>query len=156
MIKQYKFEAIIKKHETLDAAFVEFPYDVEKEFGKKGQVKVRVKIDKADYQGSLVKMKYHCHFIGITKEIRNKINKNPGDRVNIILQEDIEERTVEIPEEIKNILETDQELKLFFNSLSYTNRKEYVRWITGAKKEETKTARLAKIKEMLSAKIKHP
>ncbi|WP_010233489.1 DUF1905 domain-containing protein [Clostridium arbusti] len=39
-MKSYEFDAVIKKHGTIDAAYIEFPYDVEKEFGTKGQVKV--------------------------------------------------------------------------------------------------------------------
>jgi len=36
-----------------------------------------------------------------------------------------------------------------FEKLSYTHRKEYCRWITEAKKEETRVRRLAKAIEML-------
>jgi uncharacterized protein YdeI (YjbR/CyaY-like superfamily) len=36
-----------------------------------------------------------------------------------------------------------------FKKLSYTHRKEYCRWITDAKKEETRLRRLEKAIEML-------
>jgi hypothetical protein len=39
-VKEYKFEAVIQKVENISSGYVDFPYDVEKEFGKKGQVKV--------------------------------------------------------------------------------------------------------------------
>lgn len=39
---------------------------------------------------------------------------------------------------------------------SYTNQKEYMRWIGSAKKQETRKARLVKTIEMLGRKIKHP
>ena len=44
-LKVYEFDAKLKKHENLDAAFVEFPYDVEREFGTRGQVKILVRFD---------------------------------------------------------------------------------------------------------------
>jgi len=44
----------------------------------------------------------------------------------------------------------------FFDSLSYTNRKEYCRWITEAKKEETRAARLEKAIAMLRKGVKTP
>jgi uncharacterized protein YdeI (YjbR/CyaY-like superfamily) len=44
----------------------------------------------------------------------------------------------------------------FFDSLSYTHRKEYCRWITEAKKEETRARHLEKAIEMLKAKVKTP
>ena len=43
-----------------------------------------------------------------------------------------------------------------FDSLAYTHRKAYIRWIEGAKKAETRRARVLKTIEMLKAKIKHP
>ena len=43
-----------------------------------------------------------------------------------------------------------------FEKLSYTHRKEYCRWITEAKKEETRVARLTKAVEMLKKGIKTP
>ena len=47
-------------------------------------------------------------------------------------------------------------VRTFFDSLSYTNRKEYCRWITEAKKEETRAARLEKSIEMLRKGVKTP
>lgn len=43
-----------------------------------------------------------------------------------------------------------------FEKLSYTHRKEYCRWIAEAKKEETRSSRIAKAVEMLREGIKTP
>ena len=34
-MKVYEFEAIIKRAEDMDAAYIEIPFDVEAEFGKR-------------------------------------------------------------------------------------------------------------------------
>lgn len=47
----YEFDAEIKKQDSIDATFVEFPYDVEKEFGVKGQVKVWEPLMAASIEG---------------------------------------------------------------------------------------------------------
>jgi uncharacterized protein YdeI (YjbR/CyaY-like superfamily) len=47
-------------------------------------------------------------------------------------------------------------LRGFFDSLSFTNRKEYCRWITEAKKQETRAARLAKSIDMMHRGIRTP
>jgi hypothetical protein len=52
----YEFDAEIIKHEAINAAFIEFPFDVEKEFGTKGQVKVHVTFNGFEYRGSLANM----------------------------------------------------------------------------------------------------
>lgn len=84
--KVYEFDAQILKVDGIDGAYIEFPYDVKEEFGK-GRVKVHATFDKEPYDGSLVRMKTVCHIIGIRKDIRAKINKQPGDQVHVCIQE---------------------------------------------------------------------
>lgn len=86
MSKIYEFDAVIQKVPDIDGAYIEFPYDVKQEFGK-GRVKVHATFDGEPYDGSLVKMKTPCHIIGVRKDIRAKINKQPGDTIHIVLQE---------------------------------------------------------------------
>ena len=86
MAKAYEFEAVILKVPDIDGAYIEFPYDVREEFGK-GRVKVHATFDGEPYDGSLVRMKTQNHIIGIRKDIRAKINKQPGDRINVTITE---------------------------------------------------------------------
>jgi uncharacterized protein YdeI (YjbR/CyaY-like superfamily) len=46
-------------------------------------------------------------------------------------------------------LKKDKEARAFFDKLSYTHRKEYVNWVTEAKKAETRQSRIIKTIEML-------
>jgi bifunctional DNA-binding transcriptional regulator/antitoxin component of YhaV-PrlF toxin-antitoxin module len=156
MMKTYKFKAEIKKHPKVNAAFIEFPYPVEEEFGTKGQVKVRVEFDGYEYRGSLAKMGYHCHCVGITQEIRKAIGKEPGDIIQVVLTKDKSPRIIEVPEDLAALLNKNLEVKKYFDDLSYTHKKEYVEWIVSAKKAETREKRLKKTIEMLTGKIKHP
>ena len=84
--KSYEFEAEIKKVPDIDGAYIEIPFDVKAEFGK-GRVPVHATFDGEPYDGSLVKMKTPCHILGIRKEIRAKIGKQPGDSVKVTLME---------------------------------------------------------------------
>lgn len=84
--KLYEFDAMILKVPDIDGAYIEFPYDVKEEFGK-GRVKVNATFDGISYAGSLVKMKTPCHIIGLRKDIRAKINKQPGDMVHVTIME---------------------------------------------------------------------
>ena len=70
----------------MDAAYIEFPYDVEKEFGKK-RVPVNATFDGVAYEGSLVRMETECHIIGIRKDIRAKINKQAGEKISVTIKE---------------------------------------------------------------------
>ncbi len=84
--KIYEFDAEILKVEGINGAYIEFPYDVKEEF-QKGRVFVHATFDGESYDGSLVRMKTVNHIIGIRKDIREKIKKQPGDTVHVTIQE---------------------------------------------------------------------
>lgn len=155
-MRTFTFEAEIKKHPDLNAAYVEFPYNVENEFGKKGQIKVLATFDGLEYRGSMVKMQADCHWIGLTQEVRKKINKEPGDIIKVTIKEDTEPRVVDVPPDLKALLEQVPEAMVIYEKLSYTHKKEYVRWITEAKKAETRENRLHKTIELLLKGTKTP
>lgn len=154
--KKYEFTTEILKHETMDAGYIEFPYDVEEEFGTRGQVKVKATFDGHPYRGSLATMGRERHCLGVTKKVRKAIGKDPGDKVHVVIEKDEEPRTVEVPDVLQDWLNEHPEEQAFFDDLAYTYRKEYVRWITGAKREETRKRRLEKTFEMLKNRVKHP
>lgn len=83
--KVYEFDAEIKKVPDIDGAYIEFPYDVRTEFGR-GRVKVHAEFDGEPYDGSLVRMKTPGHIIGLRKDIRQKIGKQPGDVVHVVMR----------------------------------------------------------------------
>jgi len=153
-MKRYKFKAKIQPGDG-GGAYVFFPYDAEKEFGTKGQVPVQATFDGVPYRGSLFKYGKPQHMLGVLKAIRDKLGKAPGDTVDVELWRDEEDRTVEISPEFQKLLKKEGLLPVF-EKLSYTHRKEYCRWITEAKKEETRLRRLEKAIEMLKNGVKTP
>ena len=84
--RTFEFEAVIRKVEDIDGAYIEIPFDVKSEFGK-GRVPVTATFDGERYEGSLVRMNTPCYIIGIRKEIRAKIAKQPGDVVKVTIVE---------------------------------------------------------------------
>lgn len=84
--KRYEFDAVVQKVPDVDGAYVEFPYDVRAEFGK-GRVKVHAQFDGEPCDGSLVRMGTPGHILGLRKDIRARIGKQPGDTVHVVLTE---------------------------------------------------------------------
>lgn len=90
--KLYEFDAVIEAVPEKGGAYVRFPYDIRKEFGK-GRVKMEATFDGVCYQGSIVNMGVKnadgsvCHIIGIRKDIRKQIGKQPGDTVHVTVKE---------------------------------------------------------------------
>lgn len=88
----YEYESLIYEAEGKGGAYVAFPYDIRTEFGK-GRVKAHVTFDGEPYDGSIVNMGVKnadgsvCYIIGIRKDIRSKIGKQPGDTVCVTVTE---------------------------------------------------------------------
>ena len=152
MGKQIKFTAtILEASVGSGGAYVLFPYDVEETFGTKGRVPVTATIDGEPYRGSLVKYGLPQHMFPVLKGIREKIGKNIGDTIEVILEQDTKEREIDAPADLKKALKASK-LDKAFDKLSYTHRKEYVQWIEGAKKTETRENRIVKALEMIKEK----
>jgi hypothetical protein len=153
-MKTYKFTARIEAG-IGGGAGIYFPYDVEKEFGTKGAVPVQAMFNGVPYTGSLVKCGPSQHMLGILKAIREQIGKGPGDLVDVEVRRDETERVLEVPADLASLLKKEKLLDLF-EKLSYTHRREYCRWISEAKRQETRARRLGKAAEMLRAGTRTP
>jgi bifunctional DNA-binding transcriptional regulator/antitoxin component of YhaV-PrlF toxin-antitoxin module len=152
--KKYKFRAKIEPA-GMGGTYVLFPYDTEKEFGTKGKVPVKATFDGIAYTGSLTKYGNPQHMLHVPKAIREEMGKGVGDVLDVVVWKDDEERTLEVPPALAQVMKKERLLG-FFESLSYTHRKEYCRWISEAKKEETRAKRLEKAVVMMRGKVKTP
>jgi hypothetical protein len=153
-MKKYQFKAKIESGDG-GGAYVLFPYDTEKEFATKGRVRVKATFNGVQYSGSLVTCGHKLHMLGVLKSIREQIGKGLGDTIDVVVWKDEGVRTVELPPQLENLIKKEGLLPVF-EKLSYTHRKEYCRWITDAKKEETQLKRLEKAIEMLKKGIRTP
>lgn len=151
------FYAVLENdNKGMDTAFISIPFNVEEAYGTRGQVKVKVLFDKHPYRGVIANMGTGCHILGVRKDIREAIGKQVGDSVLVELERDTEERIVDVPDDLKTLLAKNKAAQNFFDSLSFTNKKEYAQWISSAKKEETRTKRLSLTLEKLLAGLKNP
>lgn len=155
-MKKYRFTAAIQPASVgSGGAYVLFPYDVEKEFGTRGRVAVHATFDGVPYSGSLIRYGNPQHMLCVLKSVRGQLGKGVGDSVSVEVWKDQAERKVDVPPELAKLLKKER-LTETFDKLSFTHRKEYCRWITEAKREETRQARLSKAVDMLRAGIKTP
>jgi hypothetical protein len=132
------------------AAWVTFPYDLKELYGIGNLVPVLATFDGIEYRGSIAKMG-PSPLLLIRKDVRQKLGKRRGDTVEVTVTVDSVPRTVEVPEDLASLLQRNPAAATKFDALSYSHRKEFVDWITSAKREETRTKRLARTVEMLAA-----
>ncbi|MDR3052667.1 MAG: DUF1905 domain-containing protein [Coriobacteriales bacterium] len=90
--RTYEYDAVIRVSDAPGGAYVPFPFDIRATFGK-GRVKVHATFDGEPYDGSIVNMGAKnadgsvCYIIGIRRDIRAKIGKQPGDTVKVTITE---------------------------------------------------------------------
>jgi hypothetical protein len=136
------FDIVLEKPEDYDSAYFHVPFDVQKVFGTKAQVKVCGTIDGVPFRSSIANMgSGHC--MVVNKQMRAALGKGAGDKVSVVMERDTAERTVDVPAELQQKLTA--KLQPVWDKLSYTQQKEYVESIASAKKPETRQSRLDKV-----------
>jgi len=144
-----EYDGVLERSDVSNAsAYVPFPYDVRELFGVTGRVPVVVHFDDIEYRGSLVSYG-GPHRMLMLREIREKLGKLPGDIVHVRLQLDTAPRVVELEPDVEAAFQEAGVLDTF-RSFSYSHQREYQQWLEGAKRAETRVARIQKATVMLA------
>ena len=91
-MSKYEYDAVLHELQDNGGAYVPFPWDIRKEFGK-GRVKVHAIFDGVPYDGSIVKMGVKnadgsvCYIIGVLKSIRTRIGKKDGEMIHVVIEQ---------------------------------------------------------------------
>ena len=149
MTKQkLRFKVKLEGKEAGVVAAITPPVDVVEFFGTRARVPIRGTINGFPFRSSLMPMG-GCHMMPVNKALRDGAGAQPGDIVDVVMERDEEERTVEAPSDLKKVLAKNKSAKGNWEKLPFTHKKEIAVWIEGAKKEETRTRRLAKALQVL-------
>src|SRR6266581_3678744 len=128
------------------ATGIEIPQDVVAALGSGNRPPVTVTIGGHTYRTTVARMSGRF-LIPLSAENRTAA----GDQVDVDIAMDSGPREVTVPGDLAAALEHDDTARATFDGLSYTHRKEWVRWIEEAKKPDTRATRLAKTVESLRA-----
>jgi hypothetical protein len=129
------------------ATFFEVPLDVPAIFGR-ARPPVRVTIGGHTYR-STIAVYGGRYFLPLNRQNREAAGVAAGERISVELEADTEERTVDVPDDLRTALDGDDDARAAFDSLSYSHRKEYAEWVAEAKREETRMRRVAETLERL-------
>ncbi len=151
MAKQ-TFEAVLKRPEGIGTwTYLDIPFSVVEAFGSKGQVRVKGTVNAHPFRSSAMPHGDGTHYLVVAKPIRDAIGAGQGDTVQVVMTEDAGERTVAVPADFKRALAKKGKARTAFEALSYSHRKEYVDWLEGAKRPETRVKRIAQAMDLLLA-----
>lgn len=151
--KKLRFKARIEGKEAGVVAAITPPGDVLELFGTRGRVPVRGTINGFPFRSSLMT----CagpHRMPVNKALCQGAGAKPGDVVEVVMERDLEARTVEAPPELKKELAKNKKARQRWEELSFTHKKEMANSIRGAKQDATRKRRLAKIMLVLKTGVK--
>jgi Bacteriocin-protection, YdeI or OmpD-Associated/Domain of unknown function (DUF1905) len=144
-----KFRAKVELHGKT-ATGIEVPADVVAALGAGSRPPVTVTVGGHSYRTTATRMGGRF-LVPLSAENRAAADVAAGDEVEVDIVPDAAPREVEVPADLAEALALDDAAQATFDSLSFTHRKEWVRWVEEAKKPETRATRLAKTVEALRA-----
>ena len=148
-MKKLKFKTKLVGQEGSSVAAVNAPFDVKEVFGTIARVPVRGTINGFPFRSSLMPMG-GCHYMAVNRTMREGAGCKAGDIVTVVMERDTAPRVVAIPAVLKKALAKSKTAQANWKKYSFSNQKEMVLAITGAKQEETRARRLARIVDIVT------
>jgi hypothetical protein len=145
-VSAVEFEATIVQDGQ--SVFIQLPPDVVAALGPEKRPAVLVTLNGYTYR-STVAVYGGRSYLGVRREIRQAAGVSPWQRLAVAVALDEQPRTVEVPDDLARELDRDAGARAAFARLSYTDQKECVGWIEGARRPETRRRRITRVVERL-------
>jgi hypothetical protein len=91
------------------------------------------------------------NMIGLARAARAAAGVELGGEYEVTVAADLAAREIEVPDDLAQALAADAQAHQAFAGLAPSHRKEFVRWITEAKRDATRADRVTKTVEMVRA-----
>ncbi|MGH9580366.1 MAG: DUF1905 domain-containing protein [Terriglobales bacterium] len=130
--------------------FLTVPFDVEKVYGTRARLAVRGTLNGFAFRSSIMPMD-GSHCMMVNKQMQQGAGARAGDTVQVVMQPDTAPRVVKPPADLKQALARNKAAREFFGALAYSHRKQYVDFLSAAKKPETRARRVQKTVALLAA-----
>ena len=141
-----RFRAVLKPTGRT-ATYIEVPFDPRDVFGS-GRPPVRGTVNGSPFRSTLAR-RGGAWYMVVNRAVREGARAEAGQRVVVEMERDDEPRDVVVPDDLRAALAKDETSRAYFDELPYSHRKEYVDWIVGAKRDETRRRRIEKTAAML-------
>jgi Bacteriocin-protection, YdeI or OmpD-Associated/Domain of unknown function (DUF1905) len=112
--------------------------------------------EELEFHCAIVPKKEGGHFINIGLTICKKLKIKEGSKVSAAFSFDKTEYQFKMPEELKEVLDTDQEANKIFHSLTKGNQRGVIYLVTQVKSGDKKIERALKIAERLKNGVTSP
>jgi uncharacterized protein YdeI (YjbR/CyaY-like superfamily) len=145
-----RFDARLERlRSRLNWIIVRIPFDAAQAWGLRGQIKVKGEINGFAFRTSLFPTREGWHFLLVNKRMQKGARAIEGSVARFQMDLDREERTVNIPDELKSILSEDRSLRRWYDGLNHSTRSDIAKGITEPKSGKARIRRAEQIAERL-------
>ena len=130
------------------ATGIPVPDEVVEKLGSGKRPPVVVTVGGYSYRTTVAPMS-GAYFVPLAAEHREAAGVQAHQEVDVDIELDPAPRVVELPDDLATAM--DDAARSAFDGLATSHKKEWVRWVTEAKKPETRTARIEKTVDGLKA-----
>ncbi|WP_137940271.1 YdeI/OmpD-associated family protein [Chitinivorax sp. B] len=127
-----------------NATAVEVPKEALEQLNAGTRPPVVITINGHSWRSRIAAMR-GMHLVGISAANRKASKISEGDLVEVLLELDVEPRTVEEPDDVASALNKHEALRTAFESLPFGLRCKHIASIEEAKSPETRLRRIAKL-----------
>ena len=124
------------------------PPEVVDELGSGKKPAVRVTINGYTYRSTVATMG-GVYMLPVSAEVRAAAGVSAGEELDVTLELDDQPREVEVPPDLAAALAAEPDVRRFFDSISYSNKRWHVLNVEGTKNPETRQRRIEKSVAML-------
>jgi hypothetical protein len=125
------------------ATGIKIPDEVIEKLGAGKKPPVKVTINGFTYRSTVAVMG-GAYMVGVNAENREGAKVKGGDLIDVTIELDTDERTVEVPTELQKALNKNSTAKKKFETLSYSRKKALIVPIANAKTDETRNRNIEK------------
>lgn len=123
--------------------FLVLPEKILKQWGQTGRIEVRGTLAGVPFRGAMSRGE-GVHRMPVRRALLEQAGVSRGDVVDVTVELDRESDRVEVPEELRAILDDDAELAALFDEMPPSHRRAWAGYVAEAKRPETRARRARK------------
>jgi Bacteriocin-protection, YdeI or OmpD-Associated/Domain of unknown function (DUF1905) len=131
-------------------AYISIPAEVYSRFTGKKPPRIVITVNKTvQWKGAIMSLGNGNGFVSVSKKSIKEHGWKPGQPLDIQLEDDTDEETFPLPEEMVVILETDDEAREYYNALTDGKKRSITVYINQTKNAQLRVDRALMIAENL-------
>jgi hypothetical protein len=132
-------------------SFLVLPKNASAKLPTRGMTTVRGAINGTPFQATLEPDGGRSHWLRVPRKLRQSAGARVGDFVSLEMTPVAEEPEPKVPADLRRALAAAPDARAVWSDITAVARRDWIQWISSAKKEATRLRRIVNACEMLAA-----